>query len=110
MTLFGEVANLPAIVARLTGRRELLWCHDCHLLLLLCWRRAVVLLLLRAVATELWWKSARLSHGWCIDHAVLQRSTARTTSGGSWHGPLHLLLFGRFTGLHGALLVNGSTC
>jgi hypothetical protein len=104
--VLGEATDLPAIVARVTSRRELLWWLDCHLLLL-CWRRVIVLLLLWVVALELWWRSTRLSHGWCIDHAVLWRSTTRTTSGVSWHGPL--LLFGRFTSLHGALLVNGST-
>jgi hypothetical protein len=108
--VFGEVTDLPAIVAHVTSMRELLWWPDCHLLLLLCWRRVIVLMLLRAVAPELWQRSAWLSHRWCIDHAVLQRSTARTASGGSWHGPLPPLLFGRFTSLHDALLVNDSTC
>jgi hypothetical protein len=37
-------------------------------------------------------------------------STARTAFGGSVHGPLILLLFDHFIGLHGALLVNGGTC
>jgi hypothetical protein len=37
-------------------------------------------------------------------------STARTSFEGSRHGPLPLLLFDLFSGLHGALLVNGSTC
>jgi hypothetical protein len=107
-TVFGEVANFPAIVARVTGRCKLLWWPDCHLLLLLCWRSAVVLL--QAVAPEPLRRVAWLSRGWGVDHAVFRRSTARTASGGSWHGPLPLLLFVRFTGLHGALLVNGSTC
>jgi hypothetical protein len=35
-TIFGEVTNLPAIVAQVTSRRELLWWPDCHLLQLLC--------------------------------------------------------------------------
>jgi hypothetical protein len=84
-TVLGEVANFLAIVARVTGRRKLLWRPDCHLLLLLlCWRGVVVLLLLLwAIAAELWWRTARLSHGWGVDHAVLQGSTARTASGGS---------------------------
>jgi hypothetical protein len=81
MAVFGEVADLPAIVACVTGRHELLWWPNCHLLLL-CWR-VVVLLMLQAVAPELWQRLARLSHGWCIDHAVLWRSTTRTASGGS---------------------------
>jgi hypothetical protein len=46
-TVLGEVADFPAIVARVTGRRNLLGWPDCHLLLLLlCWRSTVVLLLL----------------------------------------------------------------
>jgi hypothetical protein len=109
-TVFGKVTDLLAIVARVISRRELLWWPDCHLLLLLCWRRVIVLLLLWAVAPELWLRLAQLFRGWYIDHAVLRRSIARTASGGSWHGPLPLLLFDRFTGLHGALLVSGSTC
>jgi hypothetical protein len=109
MAVFGEVTDLPTIVARVSSRRELLWWPDCHLLLLLCWRRAIILLLLWAVAPELWQRSARLCWWWCIDHAVHRRSTARTASGGSWHGPLPLLLFSLFTCLHGALLVNGGT-
>jgi hypothetical protein len=108
MAVIGKVTDLPAIVAWVTSSRELLWWPDCHLLLLLCWRRVIVLLLLWAVAAKLWWRSTRLSRGWCIDHAVLQWSTARTASRGSWDGPL--LLFGHFTGLHGALLVNSGTC
>jgi hypothetical protein len=109
MAVFGEATDLPAIVAWVTSRHELLCWPNCHLLLVLCWRRAIVPELW-AVALELWWRSARLSHRRCIDHAILQRSTARTASGGSWHGPLPLLLFSHFTGLHGALLVNGNTC
>jgi hypothetical protein len=83
-TVFGEVANFPAIVARVTGRCKLLW-SDCHLLvLLLCWRSVVVLLLLLwAVAPELWRRAAWLSHRWGIDHAVLRGSTDRTASGRS---------------------------
>jgi hypothetical protein len=80
MAVFGEVTDLPLIVARVTGRHELLWWPDCHLL---HWRRVVVLLLLWAVAPELWRRSALLSHEWCIDHVVLGRSTARIASGGS---------------------------
>jgi hypothetical protein len=109
--VFGEVVDFPVIVARVTSRCELLWWPDCILLLLLlCWRGVVVLLLLLwAVAPDLWQRSPRLSCGWCVDHAILQRSTSRTASGGSWHGPLSLLLFSRFIGLHGSFLVNGDT-
>jgi hypothetical protein len=35
MAVFGEVTNLPAIVAQVTSRCELVWWPDCHLLLLL---------------------------------------------------------------------------
>jgi hypothetical protein len=80
MAVFGEVTDLPLIVAQVTGWRELLWWPDCHLLR---WRRVVVLLLLWAVAPELWRRSAWLSHGWCIDHVVLGRSTAKIASEGS---------------------------
>jgi hypothetical protein len=100
-----------AIVARVTGRRKLLRRSDCHLLLLLCWWSAVVLLLLLwAIAPELWRRAAWLSRGWGVDHTVLRGSTARTASGGSRHCPLPFLLFNRFTGLNGALLVNSSSC
>jgi hypothetical protein len=68
------------------------------------------LLLLWAIAPELRRRAARLSRGRGVDRAVLRGSTARTASGGSGHYPLPFLLFGRFTGLHGALLVNSSTC
>jgi hypothetical protein len=85
--VLGEVADFPAIIAQVTGRRKLLGWPDCHLLLLLlCWRSAIVLLqllLLWAIAPELWRRVAWLSHGWGVDHAVLRGSTARTTFGGS---------------------------
>jgi hypothetical protein len=88
MTVLGEVADLPAIVARVTDRHKLLGWPDCHLLLLLlCWQSVVVLLLLLlllwAIAPELWRRVARLSRGRGVDHAILRGSTARTTSGGS---------------------------
>jgi hypothetical protein len=89
MTILGEVVDFPAIVARVTGRRRLLWWPDCQLLLLLlCWWSVVVLLLLLwlllwAIALELRRMAARLSRGRGVDHAVLRGSTARTASGGS---------------------------
>jgi hypothetical protein len=50
----------------------------------------------------------QLSCSWGIHHTVLRRSTdGLTTSGGSQHDPL--LLFSLSTGLHGSLLVNGSS-
>jgi hypothetical protein len=83
-TVVGEVADFSAIVAQVTGRCKLLWWPDCHLLPLLCGQsKIVLLLLLRAVAPELWQRAARLSCGWGVDHAVLPGSTARTAPGGS---------------------------
>jgi hypothetical protein len=76
-TVLGEVAGFPAIVARVTDRRKLLWWPDCHLLLLLllCWRSMVVLLLLLwllwVIAPELWRRAAWLSRRWGVDLAVL---------------------------------------
>jgi hypothetical protein len=71
----------------------------------------VVVLLLRlallAVAPELR-RSAQLSHEWRVDHAVHRWSTARTTSDGSWHGPLPLIFLNHFTSVHSPLLINGS--
>jgi hypothetical protein len=46
-TILGEVVDFSAIVARVIGRRKLLWWPDYHLLLLLCWQSTIVLLLLR---------------------------------------------------------------
>jgi hypothetical protein len=66
----------------------------------------LLLLKLMAVALELQ-RSTRLSHGWCVNHAVLWWSAARTTSCGSWHGPLRFLFLSRLTSLQGALLING---
>jgi hypothetical protein len=68
----------------------------------------LLLLELWAVDLELW-RTAWLSHGWGVNHVVHQGSTTGTTSGGSWHDPLPLLMLGRFTGLHGALLIDGGT-
>jgi hypothetical protein len=80
MAVLGKVADFPAIVAQVTGKHKLLWCPDCHLLLL-CWQSVVVLLLLRllwAIAPELWRRTVRLSRRWGIDHVVL------------WGAPLEL--------------------
>jgi steroid 5-alpha reductase family enzyme len=66
----------------------------------------LLLLKLLTVTLELR-RSAWLSHGWCVNHAVLRWSTAITTSGGTWHGPL-LILLSLLTSLHDAILVNGS--
>jgi hypothetical protein len=68
------------------------------------------LLVLRAIAPIPLLRSVQLSCGWGTNHAILQRSTARpTTSRGSRHDPLPLLLFGLSTCLHGSFLVDGST-
>jgi hypothetical protein len=70
-----------------------------------------VLLLLHlkllAVSLELQ-RSTRLSRGWCVNHAVLWWCTAGTTSGGSWCGPLPLLLLSHLTSPHDALLIDGN--
>jgi hypothetical protein len=68
--VIGEVTDFPTIVAWVTSMCDLLWWPDCHLLLLWCWRVAVVLLLLilQAVALELW-RMTRLSRGWCVERA-----------------------------------------
>jgi hypothetical protein len=68
----------------------------------------LLLLELQAVAPSLW-RSVQLSHGGHVNHAVLQWSTARTSPGGSWHGPLSLLFLCCLTSLHGALLIYGGT-
>jgi hypothetical protein len=78
-SVLGEVADFPIVVAQVTGRCKLLWWPDCHLLLL-CWQSVIVLLLLlRVVTPELWWRAARLSRWWGVDHALLRGITARTT-------------------------------
>jgi hypothetical protein len=83
------VADFPAIVAHVTDRCKQLWWPDCHQLLL-CWRIMVVLLLLlQAIAPELWWRVAWLSRGWCIDHAVLQGALLELPL----EGPYMALLF-----------------
>jgi hypothetical protein len=66
----------------------------------------LLLLKLPVVALELQ-RSTRLSRGWCVNHAALWWSTARTNSCGSWHGSLLLLFLSRLTSLYGALLING---
>jgi hypothetical protein len=125
-TLSTKVAHLPAVEAWEVAGRELLWWPDGNLmrwwsrgtvellLLLLLW-----LLLLELSRLELWtmvpillllW-STQLTPRWGIHHAVLWRSTARTTAtSGSRHHPLPLFLIGLSNGLHHPLLVNGCTC
>jgi hypothetical protein len=73
--VLGKVTGLPAIEARVSGGCRLLWWPGCHLLLLRCRRGADVLLLLLleqwVIALELR-RSAWLSCGWRVNHAVLQ--------------------------------------
>jgi hypothetical protein len=105
----------------------LLWWPDC--ILLWRWGRSTVellllLLLLRLLLLELPWLelwaiapillllwSTQLTTRWGIHHAVLGRSTARTTTAsGSRHHPLSLFLISLSNDLHHPLLVNGCTC
>jgi hypothetical protein len=86
-----------------------------ELLLLLLLR----LLLLELLRLELWamapillllW-SMQLTPRWGIHHAVLCRSTDRTTTtSGSRHHPFPLFLISLSNGLHHPLLVDGCTC
>jgi hypothetical protein len=79
----------------------------------------VELLLLELPRLELWaialillllW-STQLTPRWGIYHAVLGRSTARTTTTSvSRHHLLSLFLIGLSNGLHHALLIDGCTC
>jgi hypothetical protein len=83
------------------------------LLLLLLW-----LLLLELPRLELWaiapilllLRSTLLNPKWGINHAVLGRSTARTTTAsGSRHHPFSLFLIDLSHGLHHPLLIDGCT-
>jgi hypothetical protein len=86
------------------------------------WSRGTVellLLLLELSRLELWvitptllllWLT-QLTPGWGIQHTILWRNTARTTTvSGSRQHPLPLFLIGLSNGLHHPLLVNGYTC
>jgi hypothetical protein len=73
-----------------------------ELLQLELWAVAPILLLLR---------STQLTPRWGIHHAILGRSTARTsTASGSRHHPLSLSLIDLSNGLRHPLMVNGCTC
>jgi hypothetical protein len=79
----------------------LLWQLLLELLRLELWAIALILLLL--------W-STQLTPRWGIHHAVLGRSTTRTTAAnGSRHHPLSLFLIGLSNGLHHPLLVDVCT-
>jgi hypothetical protein len=126
MTFSSKVVHLPAVEAWKVAGGKLLWWPDGSLL----WRRCrgtvellllllQRLLLLRLPWLELWaidpillllW-STQLNPRWGIHHAVLWRSTTRTTTAsGSRHHPLPLFLIGLSNNLHHPLLVNGCTC
>jgi hypothetical protein len=122
-TFSSKVAHLPTVEAWNVAGGKLLWWPDGSLLrqwsrgtfelLLLLW-----LLLLELLQLELWamapillllW-SMQLTPRWGIHHAVLWRSTARTTTtSGSRHHPLPLFLISLYNGLHHPLLVDGCT-
>jgi hypothetical protein len=105
------VPNLPKVVARVPHWCDLLGRPSYPLQLQSEWGSVELLLLLQLKLLMVFLdlqRSARLSYGRCVNHMVLQWSTARTTSSGSWHGPLPPLFLSSLTSLHGALLVNGS--
>jgi hypothetical protein len=120
-----EVAHLPIVEAWKVTGQKLLWWPDGSLLR--WWSRGTVelllllllrLLLLELPRLELWamapimlllW-STQVTLWWGIHHAVLWRSTARTTAAsGTRHHPLPLFLIGLSNGLHHPLLVDGCT-
>jgi hypothetical protein len=125
MTFSSKVAHFSAVEAWKVVGGKLVWRPDgslqrrwsrgtVELLLLL-----VRLLLLELPRVELWaiapillllW-STQLTPRWGIHHAVLGRSTARTTTAsGSRHRPLPLFLISLSNGLHHPLLVDGCSC
>jgi hypothetical protein len=115
-----KVPHLFVVEAWKVASKKLLWWLDGSRLRRWC-RGTVELLLLLLELTwlELWamgpillllW-STQLTPRWGIHHAVLWRSTARTTAANeSWHHPLPLFLTGLNNGLHHPFLVNGCTC
>jgi hypothetical protein len=122
-TLTGEVSNFSTIVAWKAADGSLLWWTDYSLLrrwsmsrvelllLLLLLRLELPLLVLRPIAPILLLlRSVNLTPRWSIHHAVLRRSTTRTTTDrGSRHHHLPLLLLGLSNDLHHPLLINDST-
>jgi hypothetical protein len=78
-------------------------------LLLLLWLE-LPLLVLWEIAPIMTLRTTQLSCRWGIHHMVLWVSTARpTTSRGSRHDPLPLVVFSLSTSLHHPLLIYGST-
>jgi hypothetical protein len=117
-----KVPHLPAVVAgKVTSGKLLRWPNGS---LLQWWGRSTVelllmLLLLELPLLELWaiapvlllLQLAQLAPKWGVHHAVLRRSTARTTTAsGSRHHFLSLFLIGLSNGLHHSLLINSCTC
>jgi hypothetical protein len=114
------VTHLSVVEAwKVAGRKLLWWPGDC---LLWRWGRSTVellLLLLKLPRLELWviapillllWPT-QLTPRWGIYHAVLGRSTTRTTTAsGSRHYFFALLLINLGNCLHHSLLINGRTC
>jgi hypothetical protein len=122
MAFSSKVVHLPTVEAWKDVGGKLLWWPDGSLLWR--WSRGTVellllLLLRKMLRLELWvmapillllW-STQLTPRWGIHHAVLWRSTARTTDASrSRHHPLPLFLIGLSNGLHHPLLVDGCTC
>jgi hypothetical protein len=104
VALTGKVSHLSIVEARTTGGGRLLWWLDC--MLLRRWSGSTVELLLPWLLLRL----MQLSRGWSIHHAILGRSTTRTTTTrGSRHVPLSLLLLGLSNDLHCPFLINGGT-
>jgi hypothetical protein len=120
----GEMSQLPAVEAQKAMVGSLLGWPNCNQLWR--WGRSTVellllllLLLLELPRLELWvialillllW-SMQLTPKWGIHHAILGRSTARTTTAsGSRHHLLSLFLISLSNGLHHPLLVDGCTC
>jgi hypothetical protein len=120
-----KVAHLRAVEAWKVVGGKLLWWPDGSLLR--WWSRGTVelllllllwLLLLELPRLELWvmapillllW-STQLTPRWGIHHAVLWRSTPRTSAAsGSRHHHFPLVLIGLSNGLHHPFLVDGCT-
>jgi hypothetical protein len=125
--LSSEVAHFLIGEAWKVAGEKLLWWPNGSLLrrwsrgtveLLLLLLLLLLLFLLELPQLELWvmapillliW-STQLTPRWGIHHAVLWRSTARTTAAsGSMHHPLPLFLIGISNGLHHPLLVDACT-
>jgi hypothetical protein len=114
------VAHLPTVEAWKVASWKLLWWPNGSLLW--WWSRGTVemlmLLLWLLLLLEFWviapflmllW-STQLTLRWGIHHAVLGRSTTRTTTdSGSRHHPLSLFVISLNNGLHHPLLVDGCT-